>query len=60
MNAMSTKRRLLVAAVAFALPLGAANAAETIKIGGIAPLSPPFCGDSARCARSGSRLGSRI
>ena len=56
MNTMFTRRRLLVAAVAIALPLGAASAAETIKIGGIAPLSPPGGVQTGESLRDGMKV----
>ncbi len=56
MNTLFTRRRLLVAAVAIALPLGAASAAETIKIGGIAPLSPPGGVQTGESLRDGMKV----
>ena len=54
MNTLFTRQRLLIAAVAIALPLGAASAAETIKIGGIAPLSPPGGVQTGESLRDGN------
>jgi branched-chain amino acid transport system substrate-binding protein len=56
MNTLFTRQRLLIAAVAIALPLGAASAAETIKIGGIAPLSPPGGVQTGESLRDGMKV----
>ena len=56
MNTLFDRRRLLAAAVAIALPLGAASAAETIKIGGIAPLSPPGGVQTGESLRDGMKV----
>lgn len=51
-----TGRTLLAAAVAMALPWAMANAAETIKIGGIAPLSPPGGVQTGESLRDGMKV----
>ena len=56
MNTLINKRRLLAAAVMIALPFGAASAAETIKIGGIAPLSPPGGVQTGESLRDGRKV----
>ncbi len=49
-------RRLFAAVLAVALPLGAASAAETIKIGGISPLSPPGGVQTGESLRDGMKV----
>ncbi len=56
MSILFAKRRLLAAAMALALPIGAASAAETIKIGGIAPLSPPGGVQTGESLRDGMKV----
>jgi branched-chain amino acid transport system substrate-binding protein len=56
MSTLFTKRRLLVAAMAIVLPFGAASAAETIKIGGIAPLTPPGGVQTGESLRDGMKV----
>lgn len=54
----SSMRRCLIAAVAVcvAMPLGIAKAANTIKIGGIAPLSPPGGVQTGESLRDGMKV----
>lgn len=54
----SSMRRCLIAAVAVcvAMPLGIAKAADTIKIGGIAPLSPPGGVQTGESLRDGMKV----
>jgi len=57
MTRLSRKRHLFAAvAVLMALPLGIANAADTIKIGGVAPLSPPGGVQTGESLRDGMKV----
>jgi len=57
MTRFSRKRHLFAAvAVLMALPLGIANAADTIKIGGVAPLSPPGGVQTGESLRDGMKV----
>ncbi len=56
MHKTTKGRTLLAAAVAVLLPWSMANAAETIKIGGIAPLSPPGGVQTGESLRDGMKV----
>ncbi len=56
MKALLARNHWLAAAVAIAMPLGAASAQETIKIGGIAPLSPPGGVQTGESLRDGMKV----
>lgn len=54
-NILST-RTLVAVAFALAVPIAAASAAETIKIGGIAPLTPPGGVQTGESLRDGMKI----
>jgi len=56
MKAMLAKGYLIALAVAVALPFGTASAQDAIKIGGIAPLSPPGGVQTGESLRDGMKV----
>jgi branched-chain amino acid transport system substrate-binding protein len=56
MKAMLAKGYLMALAVAVALPFGTASAQDAIKIGGIAPLSPPGGVQTGESLRDGMKV----